>query len=197
MTQTQQVLKIAAAKGLISGSDLRPYHLPGSLLNRLHKQGKLVRVARGIYMLPDRDFSPYLDFAIASKRYSSGVIALLSALSFHGLTTQSPHQVWMAFTYGLMPKQEGKRFRFITMSGPAFENGVEIHIIEGIPVKIYNAAKTVADCFKFRNKIGLDVALEAFRDFEQRGGDMASLWHYARIDRVHNAMMPYLVGMGA
>lgn len=195
-SQAQQILKIAQEKGLISGSDLKPSGLPGSLLNRLHDQGKLVRVARGVYMMPDRDFDPYLDFAIAGKRYSYGVIALLSALSFHGLTTQLPHQVWMAVPYGRMPKQRNQRTRFVTLSGPAFEEGVETHIIEGVAVKIYSAAKTVADCFKFRNKIGLDIALEAFRDFEEEGGDMEALWRYAQIDRIDGVMMPYLVGMG-
>jgi len=197
MTRTQQILAIAQEQGLISGSDLKSYGIPGSLLNRLHDQGKLMRVARGIYMLPDRDFDPYLDFAITSKRYPYGVIALLSALSFHGLTTQSPHQVWMAIPYGQMPKQQDQRMRFVTLSGLASEEGVETHVIEGVPVKIYSAAKTVADCFKFRNKIGLDVALEVFRDLEQQGGDMEALWRYAKIDRVDNVMMPYLVGMGS
>ena len=196
MTQVHQILKIAAEKGLISGSDLKPYGIPGPLLNRLHDRGKLIRVARGIYMLPDRDFDPYLDFAIASKRHSYGVIALLSALSFHGLTTQTPHQVWMAVPYGRMPKQRDKRLRFVTLSGPAYREGLERHSIEGVLVKIFSAAKTVADCFKFRNKIGLGVALEAYRDFEQQGGDMEMLWRYAKIDRVDNVMMPYLVGMG-
>lgn len=196
MTQVQQILQIAAEKGLISGSDLEPYGIPASLLNRLHDQGKLMRVARGIYMLPDRDFDPYLDYAIASKRHPYGVIALLSALSFHGLTTQTPHQVWLAVPYGRMPKQWDQRLRFVTLSGPAYREGVETHVIEGVPVKIFSAAKTVADCFKFRNKIGLDLALEAFRDFERQGGDMEALWRYATIDRVDNVMMPYLVGMG-
>jgi predicted transcriptional regulator of viral defense system len=197
MTQTQQVLHIAAEKGLISGADLKPYGIPGSLLNRLHAEGKLVRVARGIYMLPDRDIDPHLDLAIASKRYPHGVIALLSALAFHGLTTQSPHQVWMAVRYGQMPRLRDRGMRFVTMSGAAFDAGVETHVIEGVPVNLYNAAKTVADCFKFRNRVGLDVALEAYRDFERQGGDMEALWRYAKIDRVDRVMRPYLVGMGA
>lgn len=137
-----------------------------------------------------------LDFAIASKRYPYGVIALLSALSFHGLTTQMPHQVWMAIPYRQMPKQRNGLMRFVTLSEPNLEEGVETHVIEGVSVKIFSAAKTVADCFKFRNKIGLDVTLEAFRDFEQQGGDVETLWHYATINRVTNVMMPYLVGMG-
>ena len=196
MTQTQHVLALAAEKGLISGADLKPYGLPGSLLNRLHAEGKLMKVARGMYMLPDHDVDPWLDFAIAAKRYPHGVIALLSALTFHGLTTQSPHQVWMAVRYGQMPRLRDRGMRFVTMSGEAFEAGVETHIIEGVPVKITNPAKTVADCFKFRNRVGLDVALEAYRDFERQGGDMEALWRYAKIDRVERVMRPYLVGMG-
>jgi len=196
VTQTQRVLKVAGEKGLLSGKDLKSYGIPGSLLNRLHHEGKLVRVARGIYMLPDSDFSNYLDLAVAGKRYPFGVIALLSALDFHGLTTQIPQQVWMAVEVGRMPKARDERMHFVTMSGPSFHAGVETHVIDGIPVKIYSAAKTVADCFKFRNRIGLDVTLEAFRDFDRQGGDMEALWHYATIDRVHKVMMPYLVGMG-
>ena len=196
MTKTQQVLNIARQKSLLSGEDLRPYNIPSSLLNRLCAEGKLTKVARGIYMLPDRDFSNYLDFAITGKRYTYGVIALLSALDFHGLTTEIPHQIWVAMPFGRMPKNKDKKIRFITMSEASFQAGVETHIIDDVPVKIYSAAKTVADCFKFRNKIGLEAALTAFQDFERQGNDMDKLWHYAKINRVDKVMMPYLVGMG-
>ena len=196
MTQTQQILTIAAEKGLLSGADLKTYGIPGSLLNRLHAEGRLVKVARGIYSLPDHDIDSHLDLAIASKRYPHGIIALLSALAFHGLTTQSPHQVWMAVRYGKMPRLRNRGIRFVTMSGEAFDAGVETHVIEGVPVKITCPAKTVADCFKFRNRIGLDVALEAYQDFERQEGDMEALWRYAKIDRVDGVMRPYLVGMG-
>lgn len=197
VTQTQQILNIAREKTLISGNDLKPYRIPASLLNRLDAAGKLVKVARGIYMLPDTDFGNYLDFAIIGKRYRHGVIALLSALDFHGLTTEVPNQVWVAMPSGNMPQKRTEKIRFITFAEQAYQAGIETHLIEGVPVKIYSVAKTVADCFKFRNKIGLDVALAAVQDFKRQKYNMDELWHFAKIDRVDKVMLPYLVGLGA
>jgi len=130
----------------------------------------------------------------AALRVSRGVVCLLSALRFHNLTTQSPFKVWMAIDRKAhLPAAGGLPLRFVRFSGAALSVGVEEHILEGVTVKIYAPAKTVADCFKYRHKIGLDVALEALRDLLRR--DRASLneiWRYARICRVANVMRPYL-----
>lgn len=125
------------------------------------------------------------------------VVCLLSALRFHELTTQIPHEVWLAIeNKAWRPRSAPWPVRLVYMSGPAFEEGIERHVIEKVPVRIYSAAKTVADCFKYRNKIGLDVAVEALRDYLScnRGG-ADELWKYARICRVTRVLQPYLEAM--
>jgi predicted transcriptional regulator of viral defense system len=123
-----------------------------------------------------------------------GVICLLSALRFHNLTTQNPFEVWMAIPHkAWRPKGEGVRLRLMHLSGHALTSGVEEHRIEGVPVRVFNPAKTVADCFKFRNKIGLDVALEALRDYRRKHrSGMDELWRFAKVCRVTAVMRPYL-----
>jgi len=122
------------------------------------------------------------------------VICLLSALNFHHLTTQLPFEIWIVIENKAWATK-GKQIplRFVRFSGDAFTAGVEEHVIQGLPVKVYDAAKTVADCFKYRHKIGLDVALEALRDgLRQRQFTVDQLWRYAGICRVQNVMRPYL-----
>ena len=128
-----------------------------------------------------------------------GVICLLSALRFHDLTTQAPHEIWIAIDRKTrLPVNKALPIRFVRFSGPALIEGVESHIIDGIPVAIYQPAKTVADCFKYRNKIGLDVALEALKDcLRNRRCQADTLWRFAKICRVSNVMRPYLEAMNA
>jgi len=156
------------------------------------------RVGRGLYRLAQAETSEYITLAEAAKLVPNGVVCLLSALSFHGLTTQIPHEVWMAIDVkARRPKVAGVPLRIVRFSGKALTAGVEIHRIDGVPVKITCLAKTVADCFKYRNKIGLDVALEALRECRrQRKCSLEDLWHYAKICRVANVMKPYLEAIG-
>jgi predicted transcriptional regulator of viral defense system len=130
----------------------------------------------------------------ATRRAPGAVVCLLSALSFHGIGTQLPYQVWLAIDVKAWPPREGyPPIRLVRFSGPALTEGVEVHELEGVPVRVYNPAKTVADCFKYRNKIGLDVALEALREVRrERRATMDELWHYAEVDRVAKVMLPYL-----
>jgi predicted transcriptional regulator of viral defense system len=132
--------------------------------------------------------------AQAGKRVPQGVVCLLSALRFHELTTQAPSQVWLALrAKSWQPQVDYPPLRVVWFSGEAFTAGIEEHLIEGVPMRIYSLAKTVADGFKYRNKIGLDVALEALRDaWRQRLVTMDDLWHFAQIDRVARIMRPYL-----
>ena len=132
--------------------------------------------------------------ATACKLVPRGVICLLSALQFHDLTTQAPFEVWMAIDVrARRPRRKTPPLRIVRFSGEALTAGVETHKVEGVPVRVYGPAKTVADCFKYRNKIGLDVALEALRDYRrEHPGGMDELWHFARICRVANVMRPYL-----
>jgi predicted transcriptional regulator of viral defense system len=122
------------------------------------------------------------------------VVSLLSALRFHNLTTQSPFEVWLAIgEKAWRPRMEYPPLRIVRFSQATLSAGVEKHQIEGVTVPVYSPAKTVADCFKYRNKIGLDVAIEALREcWSSRRCTMDDLWHYADICRVQNVMRPYL-----
>ncbi len=135
--------------------------------------------------------------AEVALRVPSGVICLLSALQFHGLTTQLPHQVWVAVPLRAnTPRLDYPPIRAVHLSGNAFAAGVEEQLIGSSTVRIYCPAKTVVDCFKFRNKIGIDVAIEALRDcWNKRSATLDELWRYAKICRVANVMRPYLEGI--
>jgi predicted transcriptional regulator of viral defense system len=125
---------------------------------------------------------------------TKGVVCLLSALRFHDLTTQSPFEVWLAIgEKSRLPKQENPQLRIVRFSAKALTYGVQSHRIEGVPVRVFTPAKTVADCFRYRNKIGLDVALEALRDCKRkRKATMDEIWKAAKVCRMANVMRPYL-----
>jgi predicted transcriptional regulator of viral defense system len=153
-----------------------------------------VRAGRGIYTLAETDLTENQSLLEACLRIPRGIVCLLSALRFHGLTTQAPFEVWLALdNKAHAPKDDLLPLRIVYMSGRALTAGVEEHLIVGKPLRVYNVPKTVADCFKYRNKIGLDVALEALREsWSSRRCTMDELWHYAKICRVANVMRPYL-----
>ncbi len=160
----------------------------------LLRAGMIERVGRGLYVLPDADVTEHHSLAEASKLVPHGVVCLLSALRFHGLSTQNPFEVWMALKHkAWRPRSASVALRLCYLSSRPFEAGVEEHRIEGVRVQVYSPAKTVADCFKFRNKIGLDVALEGLRDFcRQRQAASDELWAYAKVCRVTEVIRPYL-----
>lgn len=192
--RTQEVMNIVKKEGVLRPRDLDSYGIPRVYLSRLCERGLLQRVGRGLYVLADAEVTEHHTLAEACKRVPQGVLCLLSALQFHGLTTQAPFEVWMALEQkAWQPQVDRPRMRFVRFSGAAFESGVEEHQIEGVPVKVYDPAKTVADCFKYRNKIGHDIALEALRDCRsQRKCSNDELWRYAKVCRVSNVMKPYL-----
>jgi predicted transcriptional regulator of viral defense system len=194
MDRTRCVLEIVEQAGVLRPRDLDRYGIPRIYLSRLCERGLLQRVGRGLYVLPDADVSEHHTLAEACKRVPHGVVCLLSALRFHGLTTQSPFEVWLAIgSKAWRPQVDYPRLRFVRFSTSALEAGVEEHSIEGVSVRVYNPAKTVADCFKVRNKIGVDVAVEALRDCRRQGRcGNDDLWHYAKICRVANVMRPYM-----
>ena len=193
-SRKEQVIEVVKEKGVLRPRDLESYGIPREYLSRLCERGLLQRVGRGLYVLADAEVTEYQTLAEASKRVPQGVLCLLSALQFHGLTTQAPFEVWMALEQrAWQPQVDRPRMRFVRFSGPAFESGVEEHRIEGVLVKVYCPAKTVADCFKYRNKIGLDIAMEALRDCRsQRKCTNDELWQYAKVCRVAKVMKPYL-----
>jgi predicted transcriptional regulator of viral defense system len=193
-TQEQAILTLARLRTLLRARDLAEHQLPTVALSRLVTAGKLERVARGVYGLPGRALSEHRSLAEVAMRVPRGVICLLSALRVHGIGTQAPFEVWLAIPHRTpVPRLDQPAIRPVRMSGPALTEGVDQMLVDGVEVPVFNAAKTVADCFKYRNKIGLDVALEALRDgWSQRKLTMDALWHYATIDRVANVMRPYL-----
>ncbi len=191
---TQRVLDLVDEAGVLRPRDLERLGIPRSYLQRLLKRGEVERVGRGLYMLPDADVTEHHSFVEACKRVPHGVLCLLSALRFHQLTTQNPFEVWLAIPQqAWRPKDPDVPLRIFYLSPKAYEAGIEEHQLEGVKVRVYSAAKTVADCFKFRNKIGLDVALEALRDYRRKyRGGLDDVWRFAEICRVTRVMRPYL-----
>ena len=181
-------------KGIVRPRDLEALGIPREYLLRLHRQGKLSRTGRGIYSLPDAAFTERHSYAEVAKRVPEAVLCLLSALAFHELTTQSPAAVWIALGKGARkPAILSPSLRVVRLTEPSLSEGVEKHTVEGVSVRAYSAAKIVADCFKFRNKIGLDVAIEALKDsLRQKKATINDIYRYAKICRVSNVIRPYM-----
>lgn len=190
-----QPLRVALEKSSVLRSrDLESCGIWRATLGKLVKSGSIERLGRGLYALPDGEIGENHTLAEVGKRAPKGIVCLISALRFHGLTTQQSPEVWLAIDgKAREPKQDSISIRVVRSSGEALQAGREEHLIEGVKVNIYCPAKTVADCFKFRNKIGLDVALEALREtWREKRSSMDELMRYARICRVENVMRPYL-----
>jgi len=194
-----RVLALAHRRGVLRPRDLEAQGLPRTALHRLVAEGRMDRRGRGLYVASDAVLSESEMLAAASARVPHAVICLLSALRFHGLTTQNPADVWLAIDRkARAPRGSELPLRIVRFSGEARTAGVEEHTIDGVRVRIYSAAKTVADCFKYRGKIGLDVAIEALRDYlHTHRGSIDELWRYAAVCRVTNVMRPYLEALSA
>jgi predicted transcriptional regulator of viral defense system len=161
----------------------------------LVRAGRVERVARGLYRWADSNVTEHHSLALAARGMRGSVVCLLSALQFHGLTTQLPHEVWLAIDRrrGGPTRRRVVPMRLFRFSGACFSSGVERHRIEGMTVRVYSVAKTIADCFKHRNKVGLDVAMEALREgWRERRFKMDELWHFADVCRVARVMRPYI-----
>ena len=193
-THAQRILSLARQKGLLRASDLDAIEAPRVVLTRLIEGGLLERVSRGLYRLPSHPGSEHEGLATIAAKVPQAVFCLLTALQFHELTTQLPRQVWIAMPRGShVPRLDYPPIKMVQMTGAVYTAGIEEHLRDGVTLRVYSAAKTVADCFKHRNKIGLEVALEALKD--ARAKRMASaddLWRYAKVCRVANVMRPYL-----
>jgi len=192
--KVNKVLEEIRKIGVMRTKDFESLGLSRTQLQRFCRRGQIQRVGWGLYTLPNTEFSINHTLAQACKKVPHGIGCLLTALRFHALTTQSPYEVWLAIDpKARRPKDNGPPLRIVRFSGRALEEGVEEHKAEGIKVRVYSPAKTVADCFKYRNKIGLDVALEALKEgWRERRFTMDQLWRYAKICRVSNIMRPYL-----
>ena len=194
-----RILKLARGKGVLRTRDVSVAGESRAALAQLVEKNLLTKLGRGLYALPDRQFSAHGALAEVSAKTEQGVVCLISALRFHELTTQQSSEVWLAIPgKARPPKMVYPRIRVVHMSGETMAAGVVTVDIGGRAVRIYSIAKTIADCFKFRNKIGLDVALEALNEaWNARQVTMDELWRYATICRVANVMRPYMESLGA
>ena len=190
----KRILALAAQSGLFRPRDLDERGLPRVALTRLVRQGLLTRVGRGLYAIPGRSVSEHGSLAEIARKHPQAIVCLLSALRVHELTTQSPFEVWLAIpNKARAPKMDYPPLRIIRFSGAALTDGIEERQVDGVTVRVTNVARTVADCFKFRNKIGLDVAMEALQEaWRAKRVSMDELWRFATLFRVANIMRPYM-----
>ena len=194
----EKLIDLVRSQGLVRPCDLAPLGISRVSLTRAVRRGQLERVGRGLYGLPGREVSAHGGLAEVARRVPKGIVCLLSALRFHGLTTQAPFAVWLAIeNKSIAPKLDYPPLRIVRFSGAALTEGVEEHAVDRVTVRVTSVAKTVADCFKYRNKIGLDVALEALREaWHEKRVTSDDIWRYAKVCRVANVMRPYLESLG-
>jgi predicted transcriptional regulator of viral defense system len=196
--QQKKVVELLKRRVVLRPRDLDRHGIPREILRRLCERGDVQRVGHGLYRLTAGKETEHVTLAEVCKQIPAGVVCLVSALRFHNLSTQAPFEVWLAIDVKAYRSRTDLPVRFVRFSGAALAEGVEVHKVDGVPVRVYNPAKTVADCFKYRNKIGLDVALEALKECRQgERCSMDDLWRYAKICRVANVMRPYLEAISA
>jgi predicted transcriptional regulator of viral defense system len=186
-------LELLQEKVMVRAHELARNGVAGETLQQLLRSGVLVRVSRGLYAAPDRALNEHDQLAQLAIKHPRVVFCLLTALQIHGLTTQAPHEVWVAISpNGRAPQLEFPPLRVVRLSDPDIQ--IEQISLDGVVrIPVTSAAKTVVDCFKFRNKIGLDVALEALKDaWRQKKVSMDDLWESAQLCRMTNVMRPYL-----
>jgi predicted transcriptional regulator of viral defense system len=195
----RQALRLAKRRQGATARDFAAAGIHRQVLTRLVAAGYLERVSRGVYRLPNRSITEHHSLAVVAAVVPRGTITLLSALQFHQIGTQVPSQVWIALDRrARRPALKYPPLRIVRYSGAALTEGIETHRVEGQVVRIYSAAKTIADCFKYRNKIGLDVALEALREgWRVRRFTLNELDRYARVCRVQRVMQPYIEALVA
>jgi predicted transcriptional regulator of viral defense system len=190
----EKIIRLLRRSGVLRSRELAEHDIPRQYLSILQERGMIQRSGRGLYILADANVTEQHSIAEAAKKVPAGVVCLLSALRLHGLTTQAPFEVWMAIDFkAWKPRIDYPPMRIVRFSGKALSEGVQMRKIEGVEVRLYSPAKTVADCFKYRNKIGLDVALEALRDCRRkRKATIDEIWSAAKVCRVAKVMQPYM-----
>jgi predicted transcriptional regulator of viral defense system len=195
--QPEHARAILAEHGVLRLREIVDAGIAEETIARLVRRGEVIRLTRGLYQLADHKVAAAHSLVEATKQVPRGVICLLSALQYHGLTTQLPSRVWIAIDRNAWkPTAQHPPLRVLRFGGKALTVGVEIHTIEGIAVPVYGVAKTVVDCFRYRNKIGLDVALEALREsLRKRRCAPNELWRLAHELRILSVMKPYLEAM--
>ena len=197
--RSSPIASLLQSQALLRPTDAVALGYSRMYLAQLVKQGLVRKISRGLYATPQRQESEFSSFAEIASKHPKALVCLVSALSFHGLTTQAPHEVWIAIgNKDRIPTMSYPPLRVVRFGGETLTEGVASHTMDGVEVKVTNVAKTIADCFKFRNKIGLDIALEALKEAVQsKRVTMDELWHYSQLCRVHKVMRPYLEGLAA
>jgi predicted transcriptional regulator of viral defense system len=195
-TKQQQVIDYMKERVIVRPKDIVAEGLPKDYLYQLAQKGLVIKIGRGQYQLPNselNEITEWTSYVEVQRRIPKGVFCLLSALVFHDFTTQNPHDLWIAIANkAWSPRIDYPPVRYIRMSGLALDKYIETHMIEGTELRVYTAAKTVADCFKFRNQIGLDVAIEALKEgWYKRKFSMDELMECAKTCRVNKVIQPY------
>jgi predicted transcriptional regulator of viral defense system len=193
-TKTEKLLDMVQRRHIVRPHDLDAAGIPRNYLSRLAQRGDLRKLEHGLYTTAELPASEHISLLEVSRRVPKAVICLLSALRFHEIGTQAPHEVWIAIhVKAWTPRISSPEVRIVRFSGDALRFGVQEKQISGGTIRVFSPAKTVADCFKFRHKIGMDVALEALREcYRQKKAPMSELWEAAKVCRVANVMKPYL-----
>jgi len=196
-TYEQQVLKLAKKLGILRSRDLSKFNIPRVVLTRLVRNGELEKVSPGLYRLTGMQISEKEAMVQVALKVPKAIFCLLTALQYHELTTQLPHEIWIALPQGShAPRIKYPPIKVIQSSEKIYSQGVEKVICDNVEFKIYNPAKTLVDCFKHRNKIGLDIALEALKEgFRKSKVTRDQLFHYAKIARVKKIITPYIEAM--
>lgn len=198
-TQREIVRDLLAARGIMRLAELKDAGVTAATVSRMQKDGEVVRLARGLYQLPDAELDSNHNLAEAAKRFPKGVICLVSALTFHETTDQLPRKVWMAIGRNdWTPKPSDMSIRVLRFADDLLKEDVEMHVIEGVPVRVFGVAKTIADCFRHRGKIGLNVAIEGLQEaLRQRKATPAEIARAADKGGVGTVIRPYLEALTA
>jgi len=197
--QRQIARNVLKLQGIARLTELRAEGVTAATMSRMERDGEVLRLARGLYQLPDAPLDAHHSLAEAAKRLPKGVVCLVSALAFHELTDQMPRQVWMAIGHkDWAPKMGGVPVRLVRFADRLLADSVEIHTVEGVPVKVFGVAKTIADCFRYRSKIGLSVAIEGLQEaLRQRKATPGEIARYAEHGAVATVIRPYLEALTA
>ncbi|MCR9279338.1 MAG: type IV toxin-antitoxin system AbiEi family antitoxin domain-containing protein [Pseudomonadaceae bacterium] len=198
-TQRELAHSLLKKLGIMRLIELREAGVTAATVSRMERAGEVIRLSRGVYQLSDADLDPNHSLAEAAKRIPKGVVCLVSALAFHGLTDQLPSKVWIAIgSKDWSPRQSGAGIRIVRFTGGLLRESVETHVIDGVSVQVYGAAKTVADCFRHRGKMGLSVAIEGLQEvLRQRKATPAEIARQAAKGGVSTVMRPYLEALTA
>jgi predicted transcriptional regulator of viral defense system len=198
-SQRQIARGLLAARGIVRLAELRSAGVTAATVSRMERHGEVLRLARGLYQLPGAQLDTSHSLAEAAKRLPKGIICLVSALAYHGLTDQLPKKVWLAIgKKDWAPKPDGAPFRIVRFTDGLLAESVETHVIEGIPVKVFGVAKTVADCFRHRNKVGLSVTIEGLQEaLRQRKATPGEIARQAERGGVSTVIRPYLEALTA